>query len=97
MKPSPPSLRSQLLTLAALLTLLALTIVLARISLGPLNVAVALAISACKALLVMIVFMRIGEGHPFLRVVAAAGFIWLALLLVLALADVYTRVPLPLP
>ncbi|RAO76184.1 cytochrome C oxidase subunit IV family protein [Dyella jiangningensis] len=97
MKASPPSLRSQLLTLAALLALLALTIVLARLPLGAFNAALAVAISACKALLVMVFFMRVGEGHPFLRVVAAAGFLWLSLLLVLALADYLTRTPLAGP
>lgn len=94
---SPPPLRSQLLTLLALLALLGLTIGLAFLPLGALNAALALAISAAKTLLVMVYFMRLREGHPFLRVVAAAGFVWLALLLAFSLADYLTRPLLPLP
>lgn len=97
MKTSPPSLRSQIGTVIALLALLALTLVLALLPLGAFNTVAALAISVCKTLLVMVFFMRVRDGHPFLRVAAAAGFVWLALLLTFSLADHLTRLPLASP
>jgi cytochrome c oxidase subunit 4 len=43
------------------------------------------------ALLVLAFFMRLKSDSPLLRLVAGAGFAWLALLIALSLADVLSR------
>lgn len=89
--PKPPSLRANLLLLAALLALLTLTVVCAELPLGAFNVVAALAIACAKALLVMMFFMRLKTDNPLLRIVAAVGFAFLAILIALSLADTLTR------
>jgi cytochrome c oxidase subunit 4 len=89
--PRPPSLRSNLWVLAALLALLALSVVTALMHLGPFNVVANIGIAVAKALLVMTFFMRLNTDSPLLRIVAGAGFAWLAVLIALSLADVLTR------
>ena len=76
---------------AALLALLALTVGLSRVDLGRFNFAAALAIAAAKALLVLYYFMELGEGVDAVRFMAAAGFVWVGLLLTGALTDLMTR------
>ena len=93
----PPSLGSNLWTLAALLGLLALSAGSALLQLGPFNEVANLGIAAIKALLVLAVFMRLKTDNALLRLVAGVGFAWLALLIALALADVLTREPLLVP
>ena len=92
-----PSLRSQLLTLLGLLALLALTLGLALLPLGSFNTVAAVAISLAKMVLVMVFFMRLRDSHPFVRIAAAAGFVWLMLLIGFALTDYLARPSLPLP
>jgi len=58
---------------------------------GPLNVVIALTIAVIKATLVILYFMHARFSPPLVRVVAGAGFFWLAILLVLLFADVVTR------
>lgn len=70
-----------LLTLAALLTLLALTTGLAFVDLGPGNVVAALGIAGLKALLVSLVFMNLLSSGLRPRLTAAAAIFWLALLI----------------
>ena len=76
---------------AALLLLLALTTSAAFLPLGRFNAFVALAIAACKALLVLIVFMELKRSSGLVRAFAAAGFFWLLILLTLTSADYLTR------
>ena len=89
--PKPPTLRMNLRVLTALLILLALTVGVAHVDLGPFNVIVSLAIAIAKALLVMTFFMRLNTDSPLLRIVAACGFAWLSVLIALAIADLLTR------
>jgi cytochrome c oxidase subunit IV len=89
--PEPPSLRGNLLVLAALLGLLALSAGSALIPMGALNEVANLGIAVAKAMLVLIFFMRLKTDNPLLRLVAGMGFAWLALLIALSLADVLTR------
>lgn len=78
----------------ALMALLLLTVGAAMLPLGAFNVTVSLAIAAIKALLVLIFFMRLKTDITLLWFVAAAGFLWLALLVSLTLADLSARGPL---
>ena len=45
----------------------------------------------------MAFFMRLRSGPPLLRIAAAVGFAWLAVLIGMTVADELTRVVLPSP
>ena len=83
--------------LAALLALLALSAGSALLRLGPWNSVINLAISVSKTLLVMAVFMHETEAKTLTRLVSALGFIWLTMLIALALLDFKTRSGVPAP
>jgi cytochrome c oxidase subunit 4 len=89
--PRPPSLKVNLAVLVALLLLLVLTVASAMVNLGPFNAITNLGIAIVKALLVMTFFMRLNTDSPLFRIVAAMGFVWLAVLIALSLADILTR------
>jgi cytochrome c oxidase subunit IV len=83
--------RTYVLVWIGLLTLLLLTLGSAYLPLGWLNGVVNLAIAVVKALLGMIFFMHLRSSHYVLKIAAAAGFFWLALLIGLSLADFLAR------
>jgi cytochrome c oxidase subunit IV len=83
--------------LAALLALLALSAGTALIKLGVWNTVINLGIAVVKALLVMSVFMHETEARNLTRLASALGFVWLALLIGLALFDFQTRAVIPSP
>lgn len=83
--------RPQLLAWLALVALLGATWGFAYLPLGAGNLVVALAISTAKLLLVAVIFMELRESAALLRLGAAAGFVFLAILLVLTFADVAVR------
>jgi cytochrome c oxidase subunit 4 len=76
---------------AALLVLTGVTVAVARVDLGALNTIVALGIAATKAALVVLFFMHVRYGSRLVWLVVAAGVLWLAILIVLTMADVATR------
>ena len=76
---------------AALLVLTGVTVTIARVDLGALNTIVALGIAATKAALVILFFMHVRWQSRLIWLVVAAGIFWLALLIVLTMADVATR------
>ena len=90
-------LRRYLWVLAALLALLALSAGSALIKLGAFNTVINLGISVIKALLVIAVFMHETEARKLTRLASALGFIWLAMLIGLALFDFLTRSVVPAP
>ena len=57
-----------------------------------LNSAVNVLIACIKALLVAVFFMRLRSSDVLTRLAAAAGVLWILILLTLGLADVLTRV-----
>jgi cytochrome c oxidase subunit 4 len=87
----PPSLAGLVGTWIALLVLLALTCGSAFIAMGPWNLAVNLAIAVAKALLVVVVFMRLAQSAPMVTVVAFIAAFDLAILVVLTLPDFALR------
>lgn len=95
--PRPPSLASNLWTLLALLVLLGLSAGSALLKLGPFNTALGLGIAVVKALLVLTIFMRLKTDNALLRIVASAGFAWLAVMIALSLGDLLTRTHLLVP
>jgi cytochrome c oxidase subunit IV len=83
--------RTYILTGAALLGLLALTIAASYLDLGELNPIVATAISVTSAALIILFYMHVHQSKPLLWVFVGAGFFWLGILFVLALSDFMTR------
>ena len=81
----------------ALIALTALTTGVAFINLGKWNTVVALAIAVCKATLVVLFFMHLRWSSNLLRIVVAASLLWLAILIVLTVSDVFTRDWTPVP
>ncbi|HEY6927258.1 MAG TPA: hypothetical protein VI653_27525 [Steroidobacteraceae bacterium] len=83
--------------LVALLLLLALSAGSALIKLGTFNTVLNIGVAVMKTLLVMTVFMHETEARALTRLVSACGFIWLTMLISLALFDIVTRSPVPAP
>lgn len=83
----------------ALMVLTALTVGIAMFDLGALNTPVALLIAVSKATLVLLFFMHLKYSPRLLTIVACAGFVWLAVMLILTMSDISTRdwIPAPLP
>jgi cytochrome c oxidase subunit IV len=92
-KPRVTPVARYLWVLAALLALLTLSAAAALLKLGTFNTVLALGVSVAKTLLVMGIFMHESEARQLTRIAAALGFVWLAILICLALTDFMTRVP----
>jgi cytochrome c oxidase subunit 4 len=76
---------------AALLALTLLTVGVAYLDLGRMNIVVALGIAICKALLVLLFFMHLRYSSGLTWIFAGAGVIWLAHLLIFTMSDYFTR------
>jgi cytochrome c oxidase subunit 4 len=74
-----------------LLALLALTVGTSFIPLGGINLALNLGIAGAKAAIVLIYFMHLGRGQRSTKLAAAAGVVWLLVLMVLSLSDFLWR------
>ncbi|HWB12030.1 MAG TPA: cytochrome C oxidase subunit IV family protein [Pirellulales bacterium] len=79
----------------ALMVLLAATVAVAEIDLGRGNFIAATAIAATKTTLIMVVFMNLRYSKPLARLVACAGFFWLAIMFALSFSDYGSRGWLP--
>lgn len=75
----------------ALMVLLALTIGVALLDLGPLSVPIALTIAAVKAFLILLYFMHVRYSSHIAWIYAGAGFFWLLILIVLTMSDYLSR------
>jgi cytochrome c oxidase subunit 4 len=76
---------------AALLVLTGLTVAVAYIHLGRLNLVIALAIATSKALLVALFFMHLRSSRQLVWICTAAGVFWFLVLLSFTLSDYLTR------
>lgn len=85
------------LGLLALLILLAINILLAFLSVGWIRPLIAPLISAVMAVILLAWYMRLTRATIVLRLVAAVGFLWLALLIGLSLTDYLARPLVPPP
>lgn len=86
-----PTVKTQLLTAAALLGLLALTLALAYVKLGPLNTIAALTISIAKAALIGSFFMEVRQRGRLVWVAIGTGVFWLGIMFALSMSDFLTR------
>jgi cytochrome c oxidase subunit 4 len=76
------------------ITLLLLTLVtvdVAFFNFGMMNIYIALAVATTKATLVILFFMHVRYQPSLMAVFAAAGFVWLLILLTFTLSDFVTR------
>ncbi|MDB5389740.1 MAG: caa(3)-type oxidase, subunit [Planctomycetaceae bacterium] len=86
-----PALRVYGIVYVALMLLLALTVEAARHDLGHANFAVAVLIAAIKAFLIALYFMHVRNSTSLIKLVVAAGLLWLCILFSLSLSDYWTR------
>jgi len=76
---------------ATLLVLLFATWGLAQLNLQPLGVVIAMAIAVTKMVLIILYFMHVRYSSRLTWIFAGAGFLWLALFILLTLNDYFTR------
>jgi cytochrome c oxidase subunit 4 len=89
--PSHASVGTLVANFAALMVLLAATIAIAEVDLGRGNFIAATAIAATKTTLIMVIFMNLRYSKPLTRLVACAGFFWLAIMFALSFSDYVSR------
>ena len=75
----------------ALLLLFILTVAVAYVDLGALNIYIAVTIAVIKATLVVLYFMHVRYHTRLTWIFASAGFLWLIILFSLTLSDYATR------
>jgi cytochrome c oxidase subunit 4 len=80
---------------AALLAMTGLTVAVAYQDLGNLSAVVALGIASFKAGLVVLYFMHVRYATKLIRLYAAAGFVFVAILLGITMSEVSGRPPQP--
>ncbi|HLH17478.1 MAG TPA: cytochrome C oxidase subunit IV family protein [Bryobacteraceae bacterium] len=85
------SIKTYGLVFAALIFLTVLTTAVAFVDLGPFSVVVALLIACCKMLLVALFFMHIRHSTRLTKLVVGGGLLWLGILLLFTMADIYSR------
>ncbi len=82
---------------AILICLTVLTAGVAKIDLGAFNAPIALVIACTKATLVALFFMHMRWNENPTRVAGLAGLLWLAIMIMLTIADFFTRYGLVYP
>ena len=83
--------KTYLLTAIALLGLLAITLAVAYVHLGPINTLVAMSISITKAFIIILFFMHVRGSNRLTWIAAATGFFWLLLMIVMTFSDYMMR------
>lgn len=85
------SVKTYIYVFLGLIAATVLTTAVAFVDLGPLSMTVAMAIAIVKMLLVALFFMHLRYSSRLTRLVVLGGLLWLAILLLLTLADYFTR------
>ena len=85
------STRVYYLIFGILMICTALTVAIAFVDLGPLNVVAALTIAVFKATLVVLFFMHVKYSTRLTWAVVAGSVFWLGILLALTMGDYLTR------
>jgi cytochrome c oxidase subunit IV len=91
MTPHIDSIKTYAWVWIVLLFLTAVTTAVAHVDLGPFSVVAALTIAVIKMLLVALFFMHVRHSSQLTKLVVLGGLLWLALLIMLTLADVFSR------
>jgi cytochrome c oxidase subunit 4 len=74
-----------------LITLTTVTVFVAYLDLGRMNVVVAVTIAVIKAMLVALYFMHVRYSARLIQVVVVGGVFWLLILFALTMSDYLTR------
>jgi cytochrome c oxidase subunit 4 len=85
------NVRTYYVIFLTLMVLTALTVFVATIDLGRLNVVAALAIAVVKATLVLLYFMHLRYSPRLTRLIVSVAFVWLVILIGLTMSDELTR------
>jgi cytochrome c oxidase subunit IV len=84
--------KSQLFAVfATLMVLTVATVLVSRVNLGYLNLPVAMAVAVTKALLVILIFMEVKYSPKLVQVTAAAGFLFLGIMILYTMTDYLSR------
>ena len=89
------SIGTAVLIYVALLILLAATVAAAYLNLGSFNLVLSLGFALLKALLIILFFMHVKASSRLVKLFAAAGLLWLAILFTLTLSDYLSRIWVP--
>jgi cytochrome c oxidase subunit IV len=89
--PHPSSIGTYVTIYLLLLALLAVTVGISYLHLGPFNLAAALVIAFIKGLLVVLYFMHLRDAPKLTWLVAAGSLVWLAILVAGLLMDYEAR------
>ncbi len=76
---------------AALIVLLVLTVIAAKMNLGELNLIVALTIAVIKAVLIVLFFMHFRDSDTLTWLVGGATFVWFGIMIVMTMTDYISR------
>ena len=82
---------------ATLMVLTAITVAVAWVDLGSLNILVALGVAVFKAALVVLYFMHLKYSSKLTWIVVASGLFWMMILFGITMADYLTRGWMPGP
>jgi cytochrome c oxidase subunit 4 len=85
------SITTYVLVFLGLICLTVATTAVAFVDLGSFSVVAALGIATCKMLLVALFFMHVRHSTKLTRLVLLGGLLWLAIMLLLTLGDIFTR------
>jgi cytochrome c oxidase subunit 4 len=91
------SIKTYTAVFAALITLTITTVAVSKLELGEYNFICAMTIAVIKGLLVVMFFMDVRRSSSLTKLIAGAGFFWMAILLVFILSDYLSRGWLPRP
>ena len=86
-----PSQTTYYLVFGGLIALTLLTVGVSLLNLGEWHTLIGLAIAACKTALVAVFFMHLPASPRLTWLAFAGGLFWLAILILLTLADYQTR------
>jgi cytochrome c oxidase subunit 4 len=79
-------------TYAALMFLLAVTVLLSFVPMGAWSAPVSLFVATLKAALILIIFMKLKDSSGSFRILALGSLFWLFALLLLTGSDYLTRI-----
>lgn len=79
----------------ALIALTVTTVAVSKVELGEYNFIVAMTIAVVKGTLVVLFFMHVRQSSSMTKLFVAAGFFWMAILMVFVLSDYLSRGWLP--
>jgi cytochrome c oxidase subunit IV len=85
------SIQKNAFALAVLIILLGVTLAAAYLDLGVLHTPAAMLIGLVKAVLIVLIFMRLRPSGPLVMLAFAAGLFWLLIMFTLTLGDYFTR------